>query len=160
MLCWQLFCGSIRQQQDRVHTMRVSSAAIFLALFFAVLSSLAGVPPERPKGISIHMLPKQVADIDAKKWGFVVTYAEYLKAEASQPVLQSTSEFLDFMRKQGRTVQDNGVWIVTTHPSAYSAPETKLLEDVKALCRRESIPLFVVRGSQLPNGWQRYDNAP
>lgn len=106
------------------------------------------------------MLPKRVADLGAKKWGLVVSYAEYLKPEKVQPVLQSTTEFLAFVRKQDRPVQEHGVWIVTTHPDAYSEPEKKLLEDIKALSRRERIPLFIARGSQLPNGWQRYDNAP
>ena len=106
------------------------------------------------------MLPKRVADLRAQNWGLVVTYAEYLEPETAQPVLQSATEFLTFVRKQKASVQENGVWIVTTHPDAYSEPERKLLDDLKALCRRERIPLFVARGSQLPNGWQRYDNAP
>lgn len=140
--------------------MRSAKAAIVLAIMLVAISAIAGVAPERSKGISVHMLPKRVADLGAQKWGFVVTYAEYLAPEKVQPVLQSTTEFLTFIRKQMPAVQENGVWIVTTHPDAYSEPESRLLEDIKALCRREYIPLFVVRGSQLPNGWQRYDNAP
>jgi hypothetical protein len=132
-----------------------------LIFLFAVVSGVAAVTPERSKGISMHMLPKQVADLDAQlKWGLVVSYADYLKPEKIQPVLQSSAEFLTFVRKQDKNVQENGVWIVTTHPDAYSEPEKKLLENIKALCRTEHIPLFVVRGSQLPNGWQRYDNIP
>ena len=140
--------------------MRWVKAAAILIFLFAVVSGVAAVTPERSKGISIHMLPKRVADLSAQKWGLVVSYADYLKPEKTQPVLQSTAEFLTFVRKQDKHVQENGVWIVTTHPDAYSEPEKKLLEDIKALCRKENIPLFVVRGSQLPNGWQRYDNAP
>jgi hypothetical protein len=140
--------------------MRPSVTGILLALLLALVSVASAVTPERAKGISVHMLPKQVADLGGQKWGFVVSYAEYLKPEESQPVLQSTSEFLTFVRKQDKLVQENGVWIVTTHPDAYSEPEKLFLNDIKALCRRESIPLFVVRGSQLPNGWQRYDNVP
>lgn len=140
--------------------MRPARAAIILAIVLVAISAIAAVTPERSKGISIHMLPKRVADLGAQKWGLVVTYAEYLAPERTQPVLQSTTEFLTFVRKQKPAVQENGVWIVTTHPDAYTEPESKLLEDIKGLCRIEHIPLFVVRGSQLPNGWQRYDNAP
>jgi hypothetical protein len=108
------------------------------------------------------MLPKRVADLDGQKPGFVVSYADYLQPESNQPVLQSAKEVLAFMRKQNRTVQENGLWIVTTHPDAYSEPENVLLTDVKAMCRREHIPLFIARGSELPDGWHRYDqgNAP
>jgi hypothetical protein len=127
----------------------------------SLASSLAlAATPERAKGISVHMLPKRVADLGKRQWGFVVSHAEYLKPESAQPVLQSPAELLRFVRKQSPSVQDNGIWIVTTHPDAYSDSEQELLEDVKALCRRESIPLFIARGSELPNGWRRYDNAP
>lgn len=137
----------------------LSRVWVFAALL--VIASLAfAVTPERSKGISMHMLPKRVADLGAKRWGFVVSYADYLEPEKEQPVLQSVAEVLAFVRKQSRPVQENGVWIVTTHPDAYSEPEKKLLDDIKALCRTEAIPLFIARGSQLPNGWQRYDNAP
>ena len=140
--------------------MRHSHRALILVVLLAIASLAFAATPERSKGISIHMLPKQVAELGAKKWGFVVSYAEYLKPEQEQPVLQSVTEVLAFVRKQEKFVQENGIWIVTTHPNAYSEPEKKLLEDIKALCRREAIPLFIVRGSQLPNGWQRYDTAP
>lgn len=136
-----------------------TKAVTFLLLLVAALAAIAAAP-ERSKGISMHMLPKRVAELGGQKWGFVVTYAEYLKPEKEQPVLQSSSEFLSFVRKQEKGVQANGVWIVVTHPDAYSEPEKALLEEIKNLCRKEAIPLFIARGSQLPNGWQRYDNAP
>lgn len=131
-------------------------AAIFI-LLFTLTAAFAASTPDRAHGISMHMLPKRVAELGNKKWGFVVSYASYLKPEQSQPVLQTTSEFFAFVQKQDKTVRDNGVWIVITHPDAYSPEETKLLEDTKTLCKTEKIPLFVARGSQLPNGWQRYD---
>jgi hypothetical protein len=45
--------------------------------------------PERSKGISMHMLPKRVADLGGGKWGFAVTYAKYLKIETEPPTLQT-----------------------------------------------------------------------
>jgi len=140
--------------------MRSIKAVPILIILFAVVSGVAAVTPERSKGISVHLLPKRVADLSDQKWGLVVSYADYLKPEKTQPLLQSTAELLTFVRKQDKDVQGNGVWIVTTHAGAYSEPEKKLLEDLKPLCRKEHIPLFLVRGSQLPNRWQRYDNAP
>lgn len=140
--------------------MRIISAIIFLTLVSVSFPAFSTATPDRAKGISMHMMPKRVADIGGKKWGLVVTYAEYLKPEPAEPVVQSAMEFLTFVRKQDKVVQENGAWIVTTHPDAYSAPEKDVLEDIKALCRKQSIPLFIVRGSELPNGWRRYDNTP
>jgi len=140
--------------------MRHILAPLFLVVSLVMASFAFAATPERSNGISAHMLPKRVSELGTKKWGFVISYAEYLKPEQEQPVLQSPSDLLVFVRKQDKSVQENGVWIVTTHPDAYSEPEKKLLEDIKILCRREAIPLFIVRGSQLPNGWQRYDTVP
>lgn len=134
--------------------------AITLIVLLLVPLLAMAVTPERGKGISIHMLPKRVADLGKMRWGFIVSYAKYLKPEPAQPVLQSTEELLRYVRKQTQTVQENGVWIVTTNPRAYSNEEMRLLDDVKTLCRREHIPLFIARGSELPDGWRRYDNGP
>jgi hypothetical protein len=131
---------------------------LFVLIFcLALFAQSAEVASERTKGISLHMLPKRVADISGQRWGFSVDNAVYLKPESQQPVLQTPKEFLAFVRKQDAHVQENGVWIVTSHPDAYSGSEKALLEDIKALCQREKIPLFICRASDLPNGWKRYD---
>lgn len=137
---------------------RTAANLVLSSMAFATFT-WAGTPG-RNDGISLHMIPKRVAEAANREWGFRVAYAAHLMPEKTGPVLQSTSDLLSFVRKQDKSVQDNGVWIVTTHPDAYSADEMQLLEDVKALSRRERIPLFIVRASQLPHGWQRYDNAP
>jgi hypothetical protein len=124
---------------------------IFLA-FTLFAFSIGASSPERSKGISMHMLPKRVADLSGGKWGLAVTYAKYLKTETEQPTLQTTKEFLSFVRKQDETVRENGVWIVVSDPDAYSEMEKALLEDLKILSQKESIPLFVCRGVDLPNG--------
>jgi len=119
--------------------------------------SVAAADFERSQGISVHMLPKQVADLGGRRWGFTVDFSPLLQPEAAQPVLQTTNEFLAFVRKQTSDVRENGVWIVTTHPDAYSTAEKQLLEDIKFLCQKEKIPLFIARASELPNGSKRYD---
>jgi hypothetical protein len=93
-----------------------------------------------------------VADISGRKWGLV--------ADASQEALQTPQEFLSFVREQSPDAKENGVWIVVTDPDAYGQAENKLLEDVKAVCRRQRISLFIARASELPNGWKRYDYCP
>jgi len=105
----------------------------------------------------MHMLPKRVADMGGQKWGFSVDFTDHLKSESQQLVLQTPKDFLAFVPRQDSQVQENGVWIVVSHPDAYSDAEKALLEDIKALCQKEKIPLFVCRASELPNGWKRYD---
>ena len=132
---------------------------IFLTIIF-LGSSVAPAEPERDKGVSMHMIPKRVADLMNKRWGFVVDYAEHLQAERAEPIIQTTQEFVAYVHKQTENVQANGVWIVITNPDAYSAPEKNLLEEIKLTAKQNKIPLFVARASQLPNGWSRYDKTP
>ncbi len=105
----------------------------------------------------MHMLPKRVADIGRRPWGFTVDYSPRLKPESQRPVIQTVEDVLSYIRKQDAGVQENGLWIVTTSPDAYSEEEKTLLEEVKSMCRRERIQLFLCRASQLPNGWLRAD---
>ena len=117
-------------------------------VFSAMVLAIAGSSqPDRGKGISMHFLPKRVADISGRKWG--------LTSDSSHEVTQTPDEFLSFFRKQPSESQDNGVWIVMTDPNAYGELERKFFSDVQDLCRREKILLFVARAADLPHGWKR-----
>ena len=130
---------------------------ISLIIFLALVSPLSYAgEPERDKGISVHALPKRVADLSGKPWGFQVRYGEHLKPEPGQPYLQSLSDVLEYVNKQEQTVIDNGLWVVTTHPSSYSDSEKELQNKVKAELPKNNIPLYWVRGSQLKSGFKRY----
>lgn len=134
----------------------VKMKKILLLFILLILSSTTFAEPKRSMGISLHMLPERVAKLDDRPWGFWVDYAEHLQPEPGQPILQSISDYLAYIKKQTEDVQKNGVWIVTTHPDAYSENERKLLEDIKNISKGNNIILFVCRGSELPDGWQRY----
>ena len=112
---------------------------------------------ERSLGVSVHMLPKRVADLGGRPWGFTVDPSPGLRTASPRIVLQTAEEMLSFILRQDARVQQNGLWIVTTNPDAYSDAEKALLENVKSMCRQESIPLFICRASELPNGWTRFD---
>ena len=127
-----------------------------LTLLIATLA-VAAATPERSKGISMHLLPKRVADLGGDKWGLTVTPSSSLTPDAASTTLQTVSEFLAFVQKQSEPVRENGVWIVTTHPDAYSEQEQNFLKAVIAACVQAKIPLFIARASALPNGWKRYD---
>ena len=130
---------------------------IALSLTLVCTAQTATTVPDRSKGISLQMLPKRVADLGPMQWGFVVSHSGAWRPTSQPPTFQTTQQFLDFVRSQNPTVQANGVWIVVTDPDAYSDSEKALLEDVRALCRKQKVILFVARAKDLPNGWQRYD---
>jgi hypothetical protein len=121
-----------------------------------VLFASAGAQ-ERSQGISVHMLPKRVADIGGMAWGFTVDHSPRLKAGSQHLTIQTVADLLSFIRQQDTGVQENGLWIVTTNPDAYSEAEKALLESVKSMSREERIPLFICRAAELPNGWTRFD---
>jgi hypothetical protein len=122
-----------------------------------VIGIAFAVTSERAKGISMHLLPKSVADLGGRKWGLTVTPSTHLTPDAGSVTLQTAAEFLSFVQKQNASAKGNGVWIVTTHPNAYSEQEKSFLQEVIAVCAKEKIPLFIARASELPNGWKRYD---
>jgi hypothetical protein len=136
----------------------VSAGLVFLfASAGRAQLATAAATPDRAKGISMQMLPKRVAELGAMQWGLVVSHSGDWKPQKKQIGFQTTQQFLDFVRAQTEEVQANGAWIVVTNPAAYSDDEKQFLEDIKAVCRKEKIPLFICRGAELPNGWKRYD---
>ncbi len=134
--------------------MKTRNALALLYLFTVPLFCVYADEPVRQKGVSAHMLPKRVADLGGiGAWGFQIDLNPLLKPEVERPVLQTPEGLLQYVRKQIPEVISNGVWIVTTHPTAYSDQEKKLFDDVKTQLPKQGIRLFICRGSDLPNGW-------
>ncbi len=129
-------------------------SAILITILFA--SAVHAIEPQRNRGISAHALPKRVADISGKPWGLEVAFAPYLKPEPGIPFLQSIQDVLGYVNKQDRSVIENGFWVVTTHPDAYSEAETEFYEQLKIELPKNNIPLFWTRASKLKDGFKRY----
>ncbi len=127
---------------------------IALVLLVTVVTTQAEL--WRDRGLSLHMLPKRVADLSGSKWGFTITLPDGSKPDKT---IQSAAELKTYFTSLSAEIQENGVWIVITDPEAYSDMEKQVLEDVKQLCIEDNIPLFICRGSQLPDGWQRIDKS-
>jgi len=133
--------------------------SILLLIFFLIAPATYAGEPQRDKGITVHALPKRVADLSGQPWGLQVTYAPYLKPEPGQPYLQSVEDVLEYVGKQDKSVLENGLWIVTTNPSAYSEQETDFLNKLKIEVPKHNIPLFWARGSELSKGFKRYQST-
>ena len=120
------------------------TVAVMLFVLTVCVFSTGITSPERSKGISMHMLPKRVADLSGAKWGFTVTYASYLKIESEPPTLQTTKEFLSFVRKQDQAVQDNGVWIVITDRTPIRKPRKYYWKTSRFSAKRNSFRFLFV----------------
>jgi hypothetical protein len=112
--------------------------------------------PLREKGISVHALPKRVAELKGSPWGLEVSYAPYLKPELNKPYLKSLEDVIGFIEKQDKSVIENGFWVVTTNPLAYDEEEITFQEAVKEELPKRGIALFWARGSELKDGFTRY----
>lgn len=122
----------------------------------AAVSGSRADEPSREEGISAHALPKRIAALRGTQWGLEISQAPNLQPEQQQPYLQTTDEVLKYIARQDKSVRDNGLWVVTTHPSAYSDEETRFYDEIKAVLPEKGIPLFWARGSELKNGFVRY----
>jgi hypothetical protein len=98
------------------------------------------------------------AKSDRAKWGFVISLPGDNRAPIDKPVSQSAKALVGALRQQPVAVQQNGIWLFVTNPAAYSAAEKSIVEDLKRLCKKEKIPLFICRGAELPNGWRRFSS--
>jgi hypothetical protein len=116
-------------------------------LWLSMLAVCSAGEPDRAKGLSVHMLPDRVAQIDGHSGGFTV--------RDSQTTYAQPAELVAYFHTLPATTQENGLWVVTTHPSAYSTAEREKLGALIALCQKQKIPISTCRGAELPGGWKR-----
>lgn len=123
-------------------------------LFFLLISAsfLIAAEPTREAGLSVHMLPDRVAKISGERGGFTVTDPT-TKAKGS--TYGDPKELVAYVQGLPAAVQQNGIWVVTTHPTSYSEAEQAKLKELVTLSATKNIPVFTCRGSELPNGWKR-----
>ena len=133
----------------------------YIALILTTLLSVAIVAfaaePQRAGGLSVHMLPKRVADISQATAGFTISKLGNIKPPMGTPTMETAQPLVDYFKKLSPEIQQNGIWVVTTHPDSYTEAETKNLDKLKAISTKDKIPLFTCRGSELPDGWKRQD---
>lgn len=119
----------------------------------AWLATLAVCPasePDRAKGLSVHMLPDRVAQIDAGRGGFTAR-----DASGTESIYDDAKQLVAFFQTLPAATQENGIWVVTTHPTSYSPTEREKLRTLLELYRQKNIPVFTCRGSELSGGWKR-----
>lgn len=123
-----------------------------------VLTVLPALEAHRALGVGAHWLPQRIATLMNSPAGLVIRKSPHLRAIAEPEVVLSTvASTRAFLQAQEATVSQQGLWIVTTHPSAYSADERAFMERLHDAVLAAGIPFFVCRGSALPDGWVRLD---
>ena len=122
---------------------------LFILLLTA--SMLSAAEPTREGGLSVHMLPDRVAEIDGQHGGFTVTDPATRRPGATygQP-----KELLDYLSHLPASIQQNGIWAVLTNPTSYSEGEQAKLKALAKLCAEKKIPLYTCRAAELPKGWK------
>jgi hypothetical protein len=123
-----------------------------LLLLLLTASVLVAADPRREAGLSVHMLPDRIAKISGEHGGFTVTDPA---TNAKGATYAEPQELFAYFQGLPAATQQNGIWVVTTHPTSYSEAEQAKLKALNSLCADKSIPIYTCRGSELPNGWKR-----
>ena len=123
-----------------------------LLLLLLTTSVLTAAEPSREAGLSVHMLPDRVAKISGGHGGFTVTDPA---TKTKGATYAEPKELFAYFQSLPAPTQQNGIWIVTTHPTSYSGGEQAKLKALVTLCADKTIPIYTCRGSELPNGWKR-----
>jgi len=113
--------------------------------------------PQRAGGLSVHMLPSGSPTFPRRRLASRFRNRAAASRSRATPTIETAQALVDYFKKLSPEIQQNGIWVVTTHPGAYSGKEIKNLDRLKEICTKEKIPLFTCRGSELPDGWKRQD---
>jgi hypothetical protein len=116
---------------------------IAVLTWIVTLAVCAAGEPERAKGFSVHMLAGRAAQIDGSHGGFTAK-----AADGTESTYADAKQLVAFFQTLSAPTQENGIWVVTTHPSSYSESERTTLKALITLCDEKKIPVFTCRGSE------------
>ncbi len=138
---------------------------IVLLISLGVISYLsfpaAYAEPVREAGLSAHWTPERVAFLGEEvQAGFITTFDNEQNINVYGKHCATATDLISYFKSFPASIQNNGIWLVVTHPDAYSPEEHKMKEDLIKACQQYNIPLFICRGSELPDGWKQYSPAP
>lgn len=129
---------------------------IFLLIVSICINSILYAEPKRENGLSVHLVPKSAPGVfGGNKNGFMISQSYNLKPPSERPIFDTPEQLIKYFLTQPQEIQENGLWVVTTNPNAYSEDEMESTEILKKLCLEKDIILFFCRGMWLPNGWIR-----
>jgi len=78
-----------------------------------------------------------------------------MESGPKQVTVPEAIQVVDFYLKQGKSVQENGIWLIGADAKGYAEEDRRMELKLKELCRQKGIPLFKTRIKDFPEGWQQ-----
>ena len=105
--------------------------------------------PLRVKGVLVFFVPRQLAQPMNRPKGFSV------KKGMKFISMSEADTLIDFVLRQGRIVQGNGIWLVGADPKFYSEEDERTETGLRDSCQKKHIPLFEIKINNFSKGWKR-----
>jgi hypothetical protein len=140
------------------------SFVVGIVLSATAAASEHTIYPNEYLGTAVYFVPKERADIDFGRLGhgFVTLVLQLVDENDIKPtfIAHSAAQFISHYRRLPRKLQQYGIWLSLQAGDPYSAEEKAMLEELKALCAKHRLPLFIHVGRE-DGGWQRFScNSP
>ncbi|MFA5105227.1 MAG: tetratricopeptide repeat protein [Candidatus Margulisiibacteriota bacterium] len=106
--------------------------------------------PSRVKGLSVFFVFRQIAQPLNLPRGFS------MKEGSRVLSMPDADALVDFVLKQEKTVQENGIWLAGEDSKFYCEEDKRMEARLKDLCLKNNIPLFIKKDKDFPEGWRRF----
>jgi hypothetical protein len=142
---------------DLMRTVVSFVAGIVLAV--PAVASEETTCPNQYLGTAVYFVPKEHADADFGRLGhgFVTLVLQLVDENDIKPtfIAHSAAEFISRYRRLPSKLQQYGIWISIQKGDPYSPKEKAMLEELKLLCAKHRLPLFIHVGRE-DKDWQRF----
>ncbi len=109
----------------------------------------------------MYFVPKQHPDADMDAYGhrFVTFVLQQTDENNIKPTFtaDSAADFVARYRRLPLKLQLYGIWLTLQEHDSYSPEEKAMLQELKVLCSKYKLPLFIRTGRE-DRGWQRFSS--
>jgi hypothetical protein len=126
-----------------------------------LINATCWAQPVEELGTIVEMVPKQKA---ATSWfgeyGFVAIVPQRTDENNIKPtfVTHSAREFVGLYRRLPTELQEYGIWLSLAENDPYSPQEEAMLEQLKVLCKKHHLPLFIRTGHG-KRDWKQFSSS-
>ena len=122
-----------------------STFCVAIALVLSLTVCCCDAEPVEELGTTVYFVPKQHAKADYGDHGFVAFVLQQTDENNIKPTFtaHSAAEFVRRYRRLPGELQQYGIWLTLWQGDPYSPEEKAMLEELKALCSKHKLPLFI-----------------